>query len=130
MYSSEPRETTACSRLHAISHIFADDPEMLDFCFTPDRYGLNEAREKTVRRADTMDGIDFEKAILVRVAMDLWADTKYTRLSTLYSLSNHRLDSVVRALMFLNTTGGCGCPRCRRRPSPSTEPRATTSSND
>lgn len=126
----EPLETTACSRLHAISHIFADDPHLLNFLFTGDRSELNWPRETAVRMADRMAGFDTQHAILIRVALDLWSDTRYTRLSTLYSLSDNRLDSVVRALLFLNTTRGCGCPLCRRRPTPSTDRDAATTSNN
>ena len=130
MYQYEALETTACSVLHAISHVFANDPQIIDFLFSTDRSELNWPRDKTVRRADRLDGIDREQAILARVTVDLWDAMRYTRLSTLTSLSAERLEGVCRALLFLNATRGCACRLCSRRRDLSTDRGAAKSKKD
>jgi hypothetical protein len=130
MIPQEPRETITCRRVHAISHLFIDDPGYMNYVFNVDRSELSASPEKMARQADRLSGIDHQQALLVRVALDIWAGTKFTRISSLFAeLHVSRLEKVVAALLFLNVVGGCACPRCKRRPTLSTTEEAARDTN-
>ena len=127
----EPGKIITCWRSHAISHIFADDPQFINFVFSEDRSELHNSPSKLVRQVEYLDGIDRQQALLVRVALDIWGGTKFTRLSALYAeLSDFRLDNVIRALVLLHQTAGCNCPMCKRRPNLSTRNSSATTINN
>lgn len=104
-----------CNRHHAISLLFANDPPLLNFFFTPCRRQLawGTARS-TVRHADLYLGS--HEALLVRIALGIWLERGRCSFVRAYrGLNDIAFEAFLRALELLYGTGGCSCPSCRQR---------------
>lgn len=119
MFPRQDLEIVICNRLHAISHLFAGSPCLLDFFFDEDRRGLRwGSASATLRTADAhiLDGGDLA---LVRVALSIWLDSHHARISDLYRGFGHgRFDDCLRAVECLAASQGCDCQTCRERLAP------------
>ena len=115
MTLSQAGEITPCNRHHAISLLFANDPQLFHFFFTEDRLTLRwDDAHATARLADSELGI--EESILVHLALDFWLERGEVRLHETYRhLGPDRFLSLIMALELMHTSGGCGCSNCRQR---------------
>jgi hypothetical protein len=114
----QARETPNCHRHHAVSLLFANDPQLLHFFFTPDRLALRFGDHRATRRlAD--DELDVQESILVHLALDLWLEKGHGLVHQTYRyLSPQRLQGLTMALELLAAAGGCRCQNCSQRLSP------------
>lgn len=107
-----------CNRKHAISLVFSNDPDLLDFFFTEDRESMRW--DSAYEAAFTSSMMKKERAILVRAALDIWNSTGFFRLSeATQSLGPERSEALMLALELLFHSRGCHCLSCSQRLYPS-----------
>lgn len=108
-------ESTPCNRHHAISLLFANDPDLLHFFFMPCRrqLGFKSAR-KMLYCADRYLGD--QQVLLVRLGLAIWQDKgRISFLDAYRGLYSYHFEAFLRALELLYSTGGCVCPTCQQR---------------
>lgn len=117
-----------CNRLHAISHVFANSPRLLDFFFTPDRTELAWETAAETLRAAVLHLPDDDDVTLVRIALGIWLDSFHAKISDLYlGFSHQRSDDCARAIAVLAAVNGCICQSCRQRYQRASATRSVTS---
>lgn len=102
-----------CNRHHAISLLFANDPDLLDFLFVSDRSQLYWASSHEA--AFTASMMRRERSLLVRVGLDIWNGTGFSRVPEILDLNEHRFEAFVLAMEALWSTRGCHCLNCIQR---------------
>lgn len=110
--------STICQRKHAISLLFSNDPDLLDFFFTQDHqhFGWESASEAAI----VSGMMKKERAILFRAALDVWNSTGFFRLSEAFeSLGPDRSECLMLGLETLFQSRGCHCLPCSHRLHPS-----------
>ena len=108
-------EIIPCNRHHAISLLFANDPDLLNFFFTPNRQQLTwGSARRTMRWA--VNCLDSQQATLVRIALGIWLERGRCSFVEAYrGLGVSGFETFLRALELLSSTGGCSCPSCGQR---------------
>ena len=120
MFPRQDPETAICTRLHAISHLFAGSPCLLHFFFSEDRRSLRWGTASATLRAADAHILDGGDLALVRVALSIWLDSHHARISDLYRGFGHgRFDDCLRAVECLAASQGCDCETCLERLAPS-----------
>jgi hypothetical protein len=115
MFSASNPEKDVCNRHHAISLLFANDPELLNFFFTPDRQQLRWV-DSTLTARHARYWLDVEQEILVRFALCLWLESDHGRLrEAIHGLCTVRFECLLRAMELLHAARGCDCQNCRQR---------------
>jgi hypothetical protein len=110
--------SAVCNRHHAISLLLANDPDLLDFLFTSDRSQL--CWETPHDAAFSASMMQREQSLLVRIALDIWNETGFSRLPEVYQeLSEHRFEGFLLAMEALGSSRGCHCLSCIHRHHPS-----------
>ena len=118
--------STICTRQHSISLLLSNDPDLLDFLFTPCRTRLNW--ETPAEAAFATGMMDRERSVLVRIALDIWNSTGFSRLPEVYQQLNEvRFEAFTLALESLWGRRGCHCISCVQRLHPALGSRATVS---
>ena len=112
---SQAIENTVCNRHHAISLLFANDPELLDFFFTRDRKALRFITPKmTLRYARKQ--LKHPKILPIHIALDLWLNTRRTSMAAiLRDLTRPQFEGFVMGFELLYDRGGCNCQNCKQR---------------
>lgn len=106
--------SSLCNRKHAISLLFSNDPDLLDFLFTSDRSRLDWDSPYEAAFAASM--MQRERFILVKIALDIWSCTGYSRLPEIYQqLGSERFEAFVLATEQLWGLRGCHCLGCSQR---------------
>ena len=106
--------SSICNRKHAISLLLSNDPDLLDFLFTPDRSRLDW--DNPHEAAFTASMMQRERFILVKIALDIWNCTGYSRLPEIYQhLGSERFEAFSLAMEQLWGLKGCHCLGCSQR---------------
>lgn len=103
-----------CQRKHAISLLFSNDPDLLEFFFMGDRFSARWRNSFDVAAYSSM--LKRERAILVRAAVDIWESSGFVRLFEVFEgLSPDRSECLMLALDVLVNNRGCQCINCSLR---------------
>lgn len=106
--------SSICHRKHAISLLCSNDPDLLDFLFTPDRRHL--CWETAQDAAFTASMMRRERSLLVRISLDIWNGTGFSRLPEVYQCLNEvRFEAFTLAMESLWGSRGCHCLSCIQR---------------
>jgi len=115
--------SNVCNRKHSISLLFSNDSDLLEFFFTPGREAM--AWDSPSEAAFVTGMMKRERAILVRVALDIWNSTGFSRLPEIYQvLGSERFEAFTLAMEQLWARRGCHCLGCIQRLHPSHKPAA------
>jgi hypothetical protein len=109
------REKTTCNRHHAVSLLFANDPQLLHFFFSTDRLALRWGDDHATSKM-AEDELDTGESLLVHLALDFWVEKGHGRIHDAYRyLSANRFQGLMLAMELLFAAGGCDCQNCRQR---------------
>jgi hypothetical protein len=110
--------SNVCNRKHAISLLFSNDSDLLEFFFTEDRESM--AWDSPYEAAFVSGMMSRERAILIRVALDIWNSTEFSRLPEICQiLGKERFEAFTMAMELLWGMRGCHCLGCTQRLYPS-----------
>ncbi len=91
-------ETVPCKRWHAISILFANDPSLLNFLFTPSRDELSSSPEDLLCWSGALSS---GQQILIKIALDIWSGAAQASLEEiLATLDSYRFENFLLALEF------------------------------
>lgn len=85
----------------AISFLFQNRPDLLDFVFHPSQPSLSMPSDKIKKIAKSLSDSD---QLLIRIALDIWNDSGLINFSEIYQkLDNHNVFRVIQTLSLLST---------------------------
>lgn len=108
-------EISGCNRHHAISILFANDPQLLDFFFSSCRQRLSfRTAARTLRIARRY--LDRQQVLLVQIALAIWEEKGRISFVNAYKgLNDQSFETFLQALSLLHRAEGCQCPDCFQR---------------